>query len=763
MKIQISGITNDHEITKDDRTVFRWERAFLLFFRLILLICILQFAIPSNSFSQRLEFSYSYFNLSRNTTGGTMEPGDTIEVHALLKVNYKTTKLYYVDTIPVGTKYVSNSIKLVTNEDILYTGSGPYTDASHDDLGVYDASAPARVRVNIGSAAANPYTGANFGLTSGGGTITPGTSLPKFYGTTLFMVAYKLLVTANYGDTIYPTGNFYFDTSGVLNHYRFNYPGIKVVQNQGLCNNYSSASFTAESSFGSGNVQNRVAPAIVPGYTKVNLDVNDPQDNYYSIVNNTSATGITSNSGPYKPTTNNNRVFGGFWDIIGDHTGAANTATGNPPVAPGTMGGYMLVVNAAFTTGVAYQDTIKNVCPNTYYEFSAWVRNMCGVCGIDANSNATYTPGVLPNLTYTINNVDYYTTGNILHDTLWHQRGFIYKTGPTETQFAITIKNNAPGGGGNDWVIDDIKLATCYPNLINNPKDTATSCAGVPILLSDTVKSYFDNYTNYCWEKSTDGINWVSTGNCSSKTPSLVNGEYVYNVDTSFIPVAADSGTLYRLKVATTNTNLSDANCSVTNSQKIFLKVFNVSCNTLNTELTNFSGNIINNKANLFWTSANETNLKEYDVEKSVDGIHFSMLGIVDPLNNGNGANYSFVDADLEGSVEYYRLKLVSNAGNITFSKIIPLYNRNVSFAVTATNPFKNDIRMNIFLPVDGKVVIKLYDIFGRPVSKKELQLSEGNSSVTLDDVSRLSSGMYLLRTEFNHLVVQNKLFKVNE
>ncbi|HVZ97489.1 MAG TPA: T9SS type A sorting domain-containing protein [Chitinophagaceae bacterium] len=737
--------------------------SFRNFCRLALAILI-TVIIPRSGNSQKLQLSYSYFNLTRNAGGGTTETGDTIEIHALALITGKVRSFYYIDTIPTGTQYVSNSMKLMTNEGIVFGQGGPFTDISNDDRGVYNTS-PSAIRINLGTGYSNAQSGAGFGSTSGGGTVNPG-DIPKFYGNTLFIVAYKLLVTASYGDTIHPTGTFYFDTTTSGSHmksYHFSYAGIKITQNLGLCSNYLGASFSAESSFGSGNTQNRSSGAVVPGYTKVNIGANAPQDNYYSIVNNTSADGTTNNAGPYQPTSNSHRVFGGYWDIIGDHTGATNTATGNLPVSPGTTSGYMLVVNSAFTTGEAYRDTIKNVCPNTYYEFSAWIRNICGVCGIDSNSLATYTPGVLPNLAYTINNIDYYTTGNITHDTIWEKHGFIYKTGPTESQFVITIKNNAAGGGGNDWVLDDINLTTCYPNLINSPKDTATSCTGVPIILSDTVKSYFDNYTNYCWEKSTDGVNWVSTGNCSTKSPSLINGEWVYNVDTSFIPSAADSGTFYRLKVATTNSNLNDANCSVANSQKIFLKVFNVNCTTLNTQLTSFTGNIINNKADLLWTSANEANLEEYDVEKSQDGTHFSRLGVVDALNNGNETNYSFVDADLTGSVEYYRLKLVNTAGNIIYSKIIALYNKNVSFAVTTANPFRNGIKMNIFLPAEGKVVVKLYDIFGRPVSKKEIQLNQGNSSVTLDDVSGLASGMYLLRTEFNHLVIQNKLFKVNE
>lgn len=735
------------------------RRKFLEFF---FLCCFLQLIIPLTAFSQKLELSYSYFNITRNSGGGTLENGDTIEVHALVKVNSTTSNFYYVDTIPAGTQYVSGTLKLVTNEGILYTGSGPYTDATNDDAGVYNAAIPA-VRVNIGTGFSNAKSGAGFANVSGGGTVTAG-SVPKFYGSTLFIVAYRLVITANNGDTIHPTGNYYFDTSGTNKSYRFNYAGIKVIQNQALCTNFSSASFTAESSFGSGNIKNRALAAIVPGYTKINLDVNNPKDNYYSIVNNTSADGTTNNAGPFKPTTNNSRVFGGFWDIIGDHTGAASTSAGNLPVATGGTGGYMLVVNAAFTTGEVYRDTIKNVCPNTYYEFSAWIRNICGVCGIDKNSAATYTPGVLPNLSYTINDVDYYTTGNINHDNNWQKRGFIYKTGPTETQFRITIKNNAAGGGGNDWVLDDIKLATCYPNLINSPKDTATSCTNMPLSLSDTVKSYFNNYTNYCWEKSLDGITWFSTGVCNSKIPTLVNGEWVYTVDTTFTPVAADSGTYYRLKVATTTSNLNDASCSVSNSQKIFVKIYNVSCTLLNNLLLNFSAYINNDKANLQWTtSGDETNLKEYDVEKSLDGLNFSRTGIIATMKHFNGAVYSFNDPVPISSVAYYRLKLPALSGNETkYSKIIALYNKNALFNVNAVNPFNNNINLKIFLPVDGNVIFNLYDIFGRLVSKKNMQLNKGTSQVMLDDVERLSPGMYILRTECNNKIIQNKLFKIN-
>ncbi|MDE3214698.1 MAG: hypothetical protein KGM98_15825, partial [Bacteroidota bacterium] len=114
--------------------------------------------LSPNTDSQKLQLSFSYFNLTRNNGGGTTEPGDTLEIHALAEVNSTTKSFYFIDTIPTGLQYVSNSLELMTNEGVLFPGSGPYTDASNDDLGVYYSAIPA-VRVNIGTGASNAKSG----------------------------------------------------------------------------------------------------------------------------------------------------------------------------------------------------------------------------------------------------------------------------------------------------------------------------------------------------------------------------------------------------------------------------------------------------------------------------------------------------------------------------------------------------------------------------------------------------------------------------
>jgi hypothetical protein len=207
---------------------------------------------------------------------------------------------------------------------------------------------------------------------------------------------------------------------------------------------------------------------------------------------------------------------------------------------------------------------------------------------------------------------------------------------------------------------------------------------------------------------------------------------------------------------------LSNPSCSVGNSQKIFVKVFNTQCALLDTKLLYFGGSIVSNNGLLKWTSKNEVNLQLYEVEKSKDGINFSPIGVVNGVNDIDGANYMFSDPEEISSMVYYRLKLVSIAGGENrYSKIVLLYNKNAQFKISAVNPFNSNLKLEVFLPEEGNISLNLYDQFGRIVSTKELQLGKGSSQAYLDGLGKLPTGIYILRTAFNNSIVQNKLFKM--
>lgn len=176
--------------------------------------------------------------------------------------------------------------------------------------------------------------------------------------------------------------------------------------------------------FGSGSSPNINFTA--PGYTYTASSC--PNDGYYTITN--FSTGCFNNA----------------WHTVAtDHTGNGN---------------YMLV-NASYQPGDFFVASVSNLCPNTTYEFSAWIMNVL----LSAS-------GIKPDITFRIETpsgtiLNQYNTGGIFvtAQPRWDQYGFYFTTTPGNPTIVLRMTNNAPGGGGNDLALDDITFRPCGPVL----------------------------------------------------------------------------------------------------------------------------------------------------------------------------------------------------------------------------------------------------------------------------------------------------------
>src|SRR5450755_4772455 len=95
--------------------------------------------IQGAAFSQAsapIKFGNSYVNLSKKTAGGTVEPGDTLEIRTTFYINgtYNGAgmlySLRYYDNLPSKTDTITDSIRLITNEGMTFRR---YTMAAGDD------------------------------------------------------------------------------------------------------------------------------------------------------------------------------------------------------------------------------------------------------------------------------------------------------------------------------------------------------------------------------------------------------------------------------------------------------------------------------------------------------------------------------------------------------------------------------------------------------------------------------------------------------
>jgi trimeric autotransporter adhesin len=735
-------------------------------FGVVLFIFFIQTSFTS--YSQNIDFGKSYINITKGTTGGTVEPGDILEIRASIVVRSGTyDSCGYFDAVPAGTSFITGTIRVLTNEGKIYKQC---TDGFGDDAGWITGST---IRINLGFNPANaPATPFRRGR-------IVNTDRPNFSSSCIMIASFQVTVNAGYGSVLNIGGGSmsYKRTFNPLTSFTYPARQVAVFSNYGICPNAVGAnSIGAEfnGTFGSGKPRNRVASANVPpGYTYNIFTSNMPNDYYYGIPNNTSInTGYTTSNTWPKPDAAH-RVFG-VWDIIGDHTGASNPLLGNPAAdtVANSNAGYMLVINAAYRIDSAFKHTISGLCPNTYYEISLWMRNICSRCGSDSAargaSTVGYIPtgpgdssGVAPNLSFNVDGIDYYTTGNLSYTGEWVKKGFTFLTGPSQSSFTLTIFNNAPGGGGNDWALDDISVATCSPNLAFTPTNNPSVCSGNTVDIGAWIRSYFNNYVYYKWQKSVDnGLTWVNAGPVGNGSPTWNGSNWEYfTAYPTFVATTLDSGTKFRVVVASTVANIADANCSFADATSI-LTLNVIDCGgPLNTDIISFSGKIEAGTTKLNWTTSREEDSVQYAVEKSYDGRNFKIVATVDGYNNNADVNYYNWTEFSVNQTLYYRIRLIAS-GKQKFSRIIQLTPNSKAADFNVLNPFTDKLVAQINTSEAQLVHLNLIDNSGRIVRSHQFALINGTNNLQINDTDILTKGLYTLQVQFDTHTISKKVIK---
>jgi hypothetical protein len=165
---------------------------------------------------------------------------------------------------------------------------------------------------------------------------------------------------------------------------------------------------------------------------------------------------------------------------------------------------------------------------------------------------------------------------------------------------------------------------------------------------------------------------------------------------------------------------------------------------------------VVNENADvrLNWVSYVEENHDRFEIERSLDGMEWSFIGSTSgTLLQEDSANYKFYDHLPKEGLNYYRLKMISNNGEVEFSDIRVI--DHVFYSVDIVQTFPNPVRdeMNIRLR-DNVDQISIINNMG-----KTIYLETNPSSNHTISTSNLSSGTYYLNFRDNKGKLCNKLF----
>lgn len=179
------------------------------------------------------------------------------------------------------------------------------------------------------------------------------------------------------------------------------------------------------------------------------------------------------------------------------------------------------------------------------------------------------------------------------------------------------------------------------------------------------------------------------------------------------------------------------------------------------TELVNFDldCNDKNDYTELEWTLTNESKTVSFDVEKSLDGNHWSTINSTGNIAVKEGSNvYKYNDKS--SNEAYYRIKIIERDGKYAYSDSHFCSKSNIRLKAFP-NPFVKNFEVELLAQNDDPIIYTLTDIYGRTLDKG---IITPNSTINYLNFKNLDflAGHYYLTVRQGGKTGQLKLVKVN-
>ena len=146
------------------------------------------------------------------------------------------------------------------------------------------------------------------------------------------------------------------------------------------------------------------------------------------------------------------------------------------------------------------------------------------------------------------------------------------------------------------------------------------------------------------------------------------------------------------------------------------------------------------------WKVENESNMNQYEVEKSVDGSRFTKAGTITAANRGAGS-YNWLDEKATTGYNYYRIRCIGKDGHDNYSQIVKVLKSNIAPQIMIyPNPITNGV-INLWFTNQpaGKYGIRLLNPLGQVIVSRQVQRAEGNNAESIKWDYNLAHGVYQL------------------
>ena len=167
--------------------------------------------------------------------------------------------------------------------------------------------------------------------------------------------------------------------------------------------------------------------------------------------------------------------------------------------------------------------------------------------------------------------------------------------------------------------------------------------------------------------------------------------------------------------------------------------------------LTEFKGTLQGKNALLQWSTSAELNSKQFELQKSLDGIDFRKIATLPAAGySSEQRQYSYLDREPLTEKNYYRLRSVDMDGQARLSNIVLIKPPGLQQDMLVMgNPFRNDIQVRFVRVPDTGGELRLLDMPGRLMAAQKFNAGQQQVRFMLP-AGKLSKGIYILEALIN-------------
>ncbi|MEP6676183.1 MAG: T9SS type A sorting domain-containing protein [Ferruginibacter sp.] len=184
---------------------------------------------------------------------------------------------------------------------------------------------------------------------------------------------------------------------------------------------------------------------------------------------------------------------------------------------------------------------------------------------------------------------------------------------------------------------------------------------------------------------------------------------------------------------------------------------------TLPVELLQFTGTLqANSNVLLNWSLITPTGINHFEIERSTDNSTFIKVGTVQQpvaLNIDQHFNYTDDIRTVASEIIFYRLKIIGDNGQIKYSNVLLIRRNAVRTEVKVIpNPANDHFTVSFYAQKETAISFRLMNNIGQTVLVQSAKASAGQNSLQVNDLQKLSNGVYTLQFYVNDGTVTTKV-----